>query len=97
MLYKNLSDSDLKKVMRMRFFLDYLAAIEMLLLHHNWGDFKAVIKARRAFKAWRHEFDEDRLRIQEVKTVSEIPQIYQGSILWQYYAKGIKMFQNLNF
>ena len=57
MLYKNLSDTELTHVMRMRRFLDYLAAFETLVLNRNWGDFKAIFKARRAFKAWKHEFD----------------------------------------
>ena len=50
MLYKCLPDEELKPVMRMRWFLDYLAAWEMLLLKRNWGDFRAVYRARRAFK-----------------------------------------------
>ena len=95
MLYKNLSDNELKKVMRMRWFLDYLAAFEMLILGRNWGDFKAVFKARKAFKAWRADFDEDRRRIQASRQETEIPQIYQKSILWQYYAKGKKTFKDL--
>ena len=95
MLYKNLSDSELKNVMRMRWFLDYLAAFEMLILGRNWGDFKAVFKARKAFKAWRTDFDEERRRIQASRQETEIPQIYQKSILWQYYAKGKKTFKDL--
>lgn len=95
MLYKNLSDNELKKVLRMRWFLDYLAAFEMLILGRNWGDFKAVFKARKAFKAWRADFDEDRRRIQASRQETEIPQIYQKSILWQYYAKGKKTFKDL--
>ena len=95
MLYKNLSDNELKKVMRTRWFLDYLAAFEMLILGRNWGDFKAVFKARKAFKVWRADFDEDRRRIQASRQETEIPQIYQKSILWQYYAKGKKTFKDL--
>ncbi len=95
MLYKNLSDNELKKVMRMRWLLDYLAAFEMLILGRNWGDFKAVFKARKAFKAWRADFDEDRRQIQASRQETEIPQIYQKSILWQYYAKGKKTFKDL--
>lgn len=95
MLYKNLSDSELSHVMRMRWFLDYLAAFEMLILGKNWGDFKAVFKARKAFKAWRSEFDEDRRRIQSQRTEKSVPQVFGISILWQYYAKGIKTFKDL--
>lgn len=95
MLYKNLSDKDLGHVMRVRWFLDYLAAWEMLILKRNWGDFCAVYKARKAFKAWRKDFDEDRRRIQENRTEQKIPQVFDCSILWQYYAKGKKVFGSL--
>ncbi len=95
MLYKNLSDNELSHVMRVRWFLDYLAAFEMLLLQRNWGDFKAVFKARKAFKEWRSSFDEERKRIQAQRVEEEIPQIFQTSILWQYYAKGVKNFKDL--
>ena len=95
MLYKNLSDRELSHVMRVRWFLDYLAAFEMLLLQRNWGDFKAVFKARKAFKEWRSSFDEERKRIQAQRVEEEIPQIFKTSILWQYYAKGVKNFKDL--
>lgn len=95
MLYKNLSDTELTHVMRMRRFLDYLAAFETLVLNRNWGDFKAIFKACRAFKAWKHEFDEDRRKIQASRVKEEIPQVYNLSIIWQYYAKGKKLFSQL--
>lgn len=95
MLYKNLSDTELIHVMRMRRFLDYLAAFETLVLNRNWGDFKAIFKARRAFKAWKYEFDEDRRKIQAGRVKEEIPQVYNLSIIWQYYAKGKKLFSQL--
>lgn len=95
MLYKNLSDTELSHVMRMRRFLDYLAAFETLVLNRNWGDFKAIFKARRAFKAWKHKFDEDRRKIQAGRVKEEIPQVYNLSIIWQYYAKGKKLFSQL--
>ena len=97
MRYKNLEDSDLQHVMFIRWFLDYLAAFEMLILKRNFGDFKAIFKARRAFKAWRKDFDEDRQRIQSGRVEGAVPQVYEGSILWQYYAKGKKVFSKLSF
>lgn len=97
MLYKNLPDEDLAYVMRMRWFLDYLAAFETLVLNRNWGDCKAIFQARRAFKAWRHDFDVDRQKIQTArKEHGKISCLYQKSILWQFYAKGKKTFQELN-
>ena len=93
----NLDDRDLQHVMFIRWFLDYLAAFEMLILKRNLGDFKAIFKARRAFKVWRKDFDEDRQRIQSGRVEGVVPQVYEGSILWQYYAKGKKVFSKLNF
>lgn len=97
MLYKNLSDKELKRVMRARWFLDYLAAFQTLIINRNWGDFKAIFLARRAFKAWRHEFDEDRRIIQTTRSVEDelIEEVYSDSILWQFYAKGKKTYQAL--
>lgn len=95
MLYKNLADSELNQVMRVRWILDYLAAFEMLVLKRNWGDFMAVFKARKAYKSWRKDFDSDRRRIQESRVEHHIPQVYNRSILWQYYVKGKKYFSQL--
>lgn len=92
MLYKCLPDEELKPVMRMRWFLDYLAAWEMLLLKRNWGDFRAVYRARRAFKRWRKDFDADREVIQRSRVLPFVPERRPFSLLWQYYVKGRKTY-----
>lgn len=92
MLYKCLPDEELKSVMRMRWFLDYVAAWETLLLNFNWGDFCAIYRARRAFKRWRKDFTADREAIQQSRTEGVIPERRKFSILWQYYAKGRKTY-----
>lgn len=96
MLYKCLSEKELKRVMRLRWCLDYLAAWQMLLLKRNKGDFVAVYKARRAFKRWRHDFDADRKQIQQERVEKEIPEQRPFSLLWQYYVKGKKHFSDLS-
>lgn len=95
MLYKNLPDSELHHVMRIRFFLDWLAAFQMLILGRSLGDFKAVIQGRREFNRWKHDFDNDRKHIQTTRKVNCIPEIFENSLLWQYYAKGKKLFSQL--
>lgn len=90
MLYKNLPEKELKHVMRVRFFLDWLAAFQMLILGRSVGDFKAVIKARREFGKWKSGFDEDRKRIHASAKTYSLTGKSDKSILWQYYAKGIK-------
>ena len=95
MLYKCLPDSELRHVMRWRWFLDYLAAWETLILNRNWGDFRAIYRARRAFKRWRKDFEMDRQQIQASRVVDEIPEQYHFSLLWQYYVRGRKHFSAL--
>ena len=95
MLYKNLNDKDLKHVMRVRWWLDYLAALQMLLLGHHWGDCRAVFKARKAFKRWRHEFDFDRQKIQNSRLVQDDEILSPYSILWKYYVKGKKKYSEI--
>ena len=95
MLYKCLPDEELKPVMRWRWWLDYLAAWEMLLLKRNVGDFKAIYRARRAFKRWRMDFEADRQAIQASRADKKIPEQRRFSLLWQYYVKGRKTFAQL--
>lgn len=95
MLYKNLPDSELGPVMRMRFVLDYVAAFKSLLLDRNWKECRAIIKGRRAFKQWKHDFDNDRRKIAKERKLKQIPERKPYSILWRYYAKGQKHFSEL--
>ncbi len=96
MLYKCLPDGELEYVMRWRWFLDYLAAWETLVVNRNVGDFKAIYRARRAFKRWKKDFADDRWRIQESRVAKQIPEQKRFSLLWQYYAKGRKTFRQLD-
>ena len=96
MLYKNLPDNEWHKVSRMRLVLDYVAALKILLLEHNVGEFKAVLRARRDFHRWKHDFDDDRRTIlsgRVEKSPLACRQPY--SILWQYYMKGKKNYSQL--
>jgi len=95
MLYKCLPEEELESVMRWRWFLDYLAAWEMLILKRNLGDFMAVYRARRAFRKWVKDFEPDRKAIQASRVLKEIPEQRRFSLLWQYYVKGRKTFRQL--
>lgn len=92
MLYKNLPESELRHVLRMRFWLDWLAAVKSLVLDRNVGEFKAIVRARRAYYAWRKDFDADRARIQASRIAPTDPMRKPYSILWRYYVKGKKTF-----
>ena len=101
MLWKNLPEDELKHVMRVRWFLDYLAAFQALIQKRNWGEFKAILSARRAFKKWRHEFERLPSHLEKNGGHREkLPSCtYDGrkeySLLWQYYVKGHKLFETL--
>lgn len=95
MLYKNLPDRELKMVMRVRWWLDYVAAFQTLLCNGNVGDFKAIFRARRVFKRWRGDFKADRDALQHSRVVAVVPERKNFSILWQYYVKGRKRFAEL--
>ncbi len=95
MLYKCLPDADLHYVMRWRWWLDYLAAWETLILKRHVGDFCAIYRARRAFKAWRSDFEADRRQIQATRKNKETGERQPISLLWQYYVRGRKWFSAL--
>lgn len=95
MLYKCLPEKDLKPVMRLRWFLDYLAAFQTLILKRNVGDFKAVYRARRDFKRWRKDFEADRQQIQASRVGDAEKEYAPFLLLWKYYAKGCKTYSQL--
>ena len=95
MLYKNLPDDELRYVMRWRWALDYVAAFYTLVVNRNVGDFKAIFRARRAFRKWLPQFRADRERIQKSRTVGRVAQRADFSILWQYHFRGRKWFSQL--
>ncbi|MBR1688705.1 MAG: glycosyltransferase family 2 protein [Prevotella sp.] len=95
MLYKCLPAGELRRVMTVRWLLDYVAAWQMLLLRRSWGDFCAVYRARRAFSKWKKDFAADRTDIQRSRTVNKIPEQRTFSLLWQYYAKGRRRYADL--
>ena len=95
MLYKNLPEEELRYVMRVRVWLDYLAAVKTLILDRSFAGFKSIFRARREFKKWRHDFDDDRRRIQASGVEVNIPERRKYSILWRYYVKGQKTFNSM--
>lgn len=87
MLYKNLPASKLPWILLIRFFLDYIAAIQMLLTGKRLNA-SAVIKARCEFFKLRRMCKGKRSDIiRNAKTTSTIP-ISQRSIIFDYYVCG---------
>lgn len=94
MLYKNLPEKELQRVMRLRFWLDYLAAFKFLLEGHP-ANARAVWEARRAFHRLVPEYREQRIVNQQLATVREIPELKSFSLLWQFYVRGKKHYGQL--
>lgn len=92
LLYKNVSDAQLHGVMRVRCLLDYVAAFKFLFTG-EWGNFKAVLRARRDFANMNKEFSASR---EENMRHAVAPSLLGGfSLLWQYYARGKRLFSQL--
>ena len=94
MIYKNEADEQLNKVLRMRKFLDNLAAV-VFLLKGDVANFKAVRKARKDFKKMKDDFIDKRKENLKLTTQTTFPFNYKGSIVWGYYALGKKKYAEL--
>lgn len=95
MLYKNLPEEELKKVMRIRTFLDYVAAFTFLL-KGQMNNALEVIHARREFKRLRPSFLLSRTENLRKTFLNPIPERIKNSILWQFYMGGCKRFSQLS-
>ena len=95
MLYKNLPDEEFTSVMRVRVFIDYLAAFQFLL-KGQFGNAKAVVHARSEYKRIRTYFQKAREENLQKNRADVIPERIKSSILWQFYVKGQKRFSQLS-
>ncbi|MBP3757345.1 MAG: glycosyltransferase family 2 protein [Prevotella sp.] len=97
MLYKNLPQSEVYHVMRVRWLLDYVAAWQTLVVNRNVGDFKAIYRARRDFHKWRREFRPERKEHQRDRVEPRVPVSLRSDfcLVWQYYARRRKTFTAL--
>ena len=95
MLYKNLPQEELNKVMRIRACLDYVAAFNFLL-HGHWDNARAVMRARKEYQQLCPSFSLSREENMRKKTLNPIPERTKSSILWQFYVRGCKRFSQLS-
>lgn len=94
MLYKNLSEKDLKYVMRCRFWLDYIAATKFFLSGHI-SNARAVYEARKAFYALKPTYEAIRKENLSKTTLHKIPELRKGSLICAFYLQGKKIFPQL--
>lgn len=94
MLYKNLSQPELKRILRYRFFFDCLAAL-VFFLKGNRENASAVFRARRDYKKMHYAFASERSKNLISSIDEEIPERVSFSILRNYYLMGRKRFRQL--
>ena len=94
MLYKNLPSHRRVGVMAVRYFLDYLAAFQMLLSGKR-KDALAVVRARFEYSHICHEFDAKRRENLEAATVEDFAEMRPVSLLWAYYVRRRRKYSDL--
>lgn len=90
LLYKNLSHQEFRKIYLTRRVLDTLAAV-MFLMTGRIQDFKAVFKAHREFKTMIASGN----YTSSAPHHKRAPEMYNKSIVSEYYIKGVKTFCRL--
>lgn len=96
LLYKNLPPADWRRVARIRFWLDYMAAARFLAEGHP-ANAAAVCKARRAFRKLKKAYAGIREENRRKSVAVSLPDIYPGSVVKTYYIEKIKIFSELEF
>ena len=94
MLYKNLPEKELKKVMFVRGLLDWVATF-VFLLKGDGKNARAVWQARKEFKHICPDFASSRAENLAKATGQSIPEKVDYSILWKFHACGKKVFSRL--
>lgn len=94
MLYKNQPDKRLRRVMRRRRVLDFVAWFKFVLCG-DFGNAAAIRKARRDFKKMRPEFELDRLNNLYLTKHWHYPEMRSQSILADFYLRRKRRFSDL--
>ena len=94
MLYKNLPEEELRKVLFVRALLDYVAAA-MFLLKGEWGNVKAVFRARKEYRKLKTEFRDSREENLRKSVSMYVPERSRFSILWKYHIGRCRTFDKL--
>lgn len=95
MLYKNLPDSQLQKILLARMVLDGVAAVQFLL-KGKWGDFKAVIRAHNAYRAFKPQYKIKRSEVQQKAVCQTHRCIFPKSMVFLYMLRKQKNFSQLS-
>lgn len=96
MIYNNLDESSARRVLRIRKWLDFMAAL-VFLLKGDRAAYKAVMKARRDFISLLPDLTNKKLKFNHVHDKVTNPDRCGFSIVWQYYFRWRKTFDKLPF
>lgn len=94
MLYKNLPEADVDKILRIRFWLDRVAWLKFVLS----GDIKnaaAIHQAHKEFRQIKGKFKNKRLENCQTATESNFPELMPKLLLWEYFIKRRKTYRQL--
>jgi hypothetical protein len=91
MLYKNLPKQAYLRIIRRRFFLDYLSAAHYLL-KGKWANAWAICKARVDFLRLKSQFRTVRHNNLKQSQIHIPDTMLPLSLIWEYYVKGKKKF-----
>lgn len=96
MLYKNLPEQSLARIMLLRWLLDMLAALHLLLTGKPTNAL-AVLRARRDFRRMKSSFTLRRHEnLLQTTRSTDLPGMYKGSILLDFYFRGKRLFSSLS-
>lgn len=94
MLYKNLPDSEFRKIYRIRKILDKIACLQFYLTGKS-KNAKSILEAYRNFEENRHQYNLVRAdNLNKVKDM-KVATVYPYSIIKSYYLKGNKIYSSL--
>lgn len=96
MIYKNVPETFLKRVLLARFFFDYVAALQYVA-KGDMANAKAIFRARKEFRRIRGDYETKRKENMEMQSLSIIPEVLDKSIVFQSFLLGKKRFSNLAF
>ena len=94
MLYKNLPEKELNRVLWVRGLLDFVAMV-VFFLKGEKENAKAVLQARKEFKQLRPSFDASRKDNLRHAVTDQVPGKCSFSILWKFHMCGAKYFSKL--
>ena len=94
LLYKNIPSRELFSTILLRMLLDWVAALRMVLAGQK-NDAKAVLEAHRDLLRNRSYWQNRRQAQRQKGNFPDMPGVYRGSIVWQYFVRQKRTVQEL--